>query len=339
MLRDRLRHERLEPRYVMTTTEASVESIMAAFADHDITGATIITHGFQPSNNQLLSSLGDGDSLRPLATAITSRIDAANGLAETAWLLDYDIPGEGLTGQFDLSQSNLPTSGSLAQKGELILLFDWAPESNELSAGWGEAAGDALFSLLVGLRIVNPALGPANSIPLHFIGHSFGTAVTSEAVERLAFFDVPVDQVTYLDPHDFDQAVVPVDGQQRLFTLGEPQLVDGQHSDAGQNYGATVWRNVAFTDVYYQTESAPIPEGRPIPGAYNRLVNEEPTVDGTGAHSHVWNPFYLSTVTDPSKETGYAYSRVARAIAGESAIERPTANFYAAGQDHEHTSR
>ena len=346
-VRSLLGQERLEPRYVMATGLVPVEDLLASFSHHEITGATIITHGFQPSNNQLLSSFGDGDSLRSLATAITSRIDAANGLAESAWLLDYDVPGEGLTGRFDLSQSILPPSGSitqkgelvlLAQKGELILLFDWAPESNELSAGWGEAAGDALFSLLVGLRIVNPTLGPANPVPLHFIGHSFGTAVTSEVVERLAHFDVPVDQVTYLDPHDFDQALVPVDGQQRLFTLGEPQLVASQHSDVGQNYGATVWKNVAFSDVYYQTESAPIPEGRPIPGAYNLLVNEDPGVDGAGAHSHVWNPFYLSTVTDASKKTGYAFSRVARAAAGDAAVARPAENFYGVGQDHEHTS-
>ncbi len=90
--------------------------------------------------------------------------------------------------------------------------------------------------------------------PLHFIGHSFGTGVTSEAVERLAAFSIPVDQVTYLDPHDFDESGIPIDGDQRLFTLGKP---------AG--YGATVWDNVAFTDVYYQTLQTSDPEGRPIP--------------------------------------------------------------------------
>jgi len=151
-----------------------------------------------------------------------------------------------------------------------VVLFDWSDESNNMSSGWGEGAGDALFSLLAGVGLVDPDAGAANP-PLHFIGHSFGTAVTSEVVERLARFDVPVDQVTYLDPHDFDQSC-PVDGSQRLFDLGAP---------AG--YGATVWNNVAFSDVYYQVRglngsAVPqfvVPLGRPIPGAANFWLDAE----------------------------------------------------------------
>jgi hypothetical protein len=277
--------ESLEPRHLLSADLLSLPEVRGLLAAHEITGATVVTHGFQPSNNQTLSSLGNGDSLRPLALAIANRADAANGGAGTAWLLDYDIPGEGVGGVFDMSQSVLPDAGSAAQQGELVLLFDWAPESNELSAGWGEAAGDALFNIMVGLGVVNPALGAANDIPLHFIAHSFGSAVTSEAIERLARFDVPVDQVTYLDPHDFDQSLLAVDGDQRLFDLGRP---DG--------YGAAVWKNVAFADVYYQTRGLNslvlpdtlVPDGRPIPGAYNVLLDGElPTATMIGPYDLV----------------------------------------------------
>ena len=373
--------ETLEDRRVLASMP--FEEAATLFASGPvITGATIITHGFQPSNNQLLSQLGSGDSLSPLANSIRNRADTANGPAETAWILDYDIAGEGSTGYFDTTQSILPNASSVGQKGELVLLFDWAPESNELSAGWGEAAGDALFSMLVGLGVVDPTLGPANSIPLHFIGHSFGTAVTSEAIERLARFDIPVDQVTYLDPHDFDQSLqldsqlgvqapVPVDDQQELFTLGQPQLEPPTSREYGLNYGAAVWDNVAFADVYYQTESEPIPEGRPIPGAFNRFVSDVVGVDGINAHSHVWNRYYFASITgsltedinsngvldtgedvdgddaltvlsgfDP-KKTGFAYSRIARKQAASvdpaSVIDRPSPTFFDAGQNHEHT--
>ena len=204
-------------------------------------------------------------------------------------------------------------------------------ESNELSTGWGEAAGDALFNLLVGLELVDVET-PAENPALHMIGHSFGTAVTSEAVERLAFFDVPVDQVTYLDPHDFDEENIPVDQNQRLFDLGKP---DG--------YGATVWDNVEFSDVYYQTRPVPfVPQGRPIPGAYNEFMNEQSQVEDTFfPHSAIWTDFYIDTVLDASNasDTGYSLSRVGQI--GESITIDPRAqfqpNFYAASQDHANT--
>ena len=285
------------------------EDVADALVGKTVNTATIVTHGFQ-------LSAGDGDSLYLLADAIRTRIDNANG-DDPVWLLDYDVSQEGLSGVFDELQSTLPDAAS--DSGDVVLLFDWAPESNEQSAGWGGAAGEALFTMLVGLGIVDPALGAANSTLLHFIGHSFGTAVTSEAIERLARFQVPVDQVTYLDPHDFNQGIY-FDGQQELFTLGLP---------AG--YGATVWENVAFADVYYQTEVPP--DGRPIPGAFSTLVNDEVT---GFPHSAVWNQYYLNTVSDADSTNGYAFSWIARTQAGSAAVDRPAGNFFTA-QDHQHS--
>lgn len=190
---------------------ASIEEMADIFRQSTVhvTGATIITHGYQQSDN-------DGDSLMPLALAIRDRADRDNGSSQTSWLLDYDIGHEGVDSSvdgepavFDLTESGgatglLPTLNMTSgQSGQLVLLFDWATESNESSAGWTEAAGDALFSLIVELGLVDPVRG--TSVPLHFIGHSFGSAVTSEAIERLAAYNVRVDQVTYLDPHDFDE--------------------------------------------------------------------------------------------------------------------------------------
>jgi|CXWL01.1.fsa_nt_gi hypothetical protein len=300
--------------------ETSVSVILGS-VQVQVTSATIMTHGFQ------LFDTG-GDSLWSLANAIRLRADAENEATESAWLLDYDLVADGGGGIFDYDfgqdHSFLPGLSDVGRKGELVFLFDWAPESNQASIGWGEAAGDALFALLVDRGVINPTAG-GNNIPLHFIGHSFGTAVTSEAIERLARFNVPVDQVTSLDPHDFDQGILPVDGAQRLFELGNPS-----------GYGASVWSNVVFADAYYQTEFAP--DGRPIPGAYNHLVNDE--VFGTDAHSEVWSTFYLGTVQDPNSTTGYHYSRIANPGADALVLDvvRPDPVFYGLpSPNHQHS--
>ena len=103
-----------------------------------LTGATIITNGFQVEQRVPLVG-SDGDSMLSLATAVRERL-ANDG--KSAYLVDYDILAESGNGVIDAGQSNLPASGS--SKGDLILLWDWAFESNEASPGWTQAVGDAL---------------------------------------------------------------------------------------------------------------------------------------------------------------------------------------------------
>ena len=105
-----------------------------------------------------------------------------------------------------------------------------------------EAAGDALFALLVELGVVN-LVGAPEHMPLHFVGHGTGAVVVSEAIERLGAYDLPVDHLTYLDPHDYDQAEIA--GDEGLSGLGKPT-----------SYGAAVWDNVVFADAYYQTRGS-----------------------------------------------------------------------------------
>jgi hypothetical protein len=176
-MRRRCEFESLEVRS-MLSGDGLVEGVdflrpsqmFARMAGQPITGATIITHGFQLGDR-------DGDSLLQLGEKIWFKVDALNGGAESSYLLDYDVRGQNTAGVFDLSQSRLPATGRL-QPGHLTLVFDWAPESNEMSAGWGEAAGDALFNTVVGLGLVD-LTNTTTTQPLHFIAHSFGTAVAS----------------------------------------------------------------------------------------------------------------------------------------------------------------
>ena len=275
----------------------------------DVDGVTVIVHGFQTSND-------GGDSLMPLANNILSQTGG--------WLLNDHVGADGGSSTLTLTRS-----GS-AYGNELVMLFDWAAESNEPSAGWTEAAGDSLFALLAELNIVDLAQSTAKK--LHFIGHSFGAAVISETVERLAAFQVPVDQMTFLDPHDFSQGGFYVDTQQEQSRVGAP---------AG--YGASVWDNVSFADSYFETRgmgnvngtylSPLVPEGRPIPGAYNVWLNDRlPTVPtsiySAGDHGWVWNTWYANTVSAGADE-GFQLSLDS---------DRPSPNFFELPSDaHKHT--
>lgn len=349
--RRRLFIEHLEGRRLLAFCPSGFNSLdETAQMIGSVQGATVITHGFQPEGQLNGIEFGDGDSLRPLAESIYNRV--------TGWLVDYDVVGgqgtlnEGGQGCFQIEGHSVT-----ANTDELILLFDWAAESNEKSSGWAEAAGDALFSLLVGLNLVQPHAG--TGVDLHFIGHSFGTVVTSETIERLARYGVDVDHVTYLDPHDFDQGIdlpglpgKPFDTAQELSTVGLPQ-----------GYGASVWNNIAFADVYYQTTDenpqdifgvpffdweARIPEGRPIPGGYNvwlqpdELIGGNPNTKG-GDHSDVWN-FYRETVLNVNNSTGYRFARLANPTQSPFRPNHldPQGSFYPSSspspQDHEWSS-
>src|SRR3990167_7375906 len=320
------RLEPLEPRLLLSADDPFLAAL--ALQLEPATGVTVITHGIETTD-------AGGNSLLPLARAIEERTGG--------WLVDYDA---GATGDDR-------ASGERAGPGtEVILLFDWAGASIEPSPGWAEAGGDALFGLLVGLDLVEPTAG-ANNLRLHFIGQGEGAAVTSEAVERLARFDGPVDHLTYPDQHDFAQPDIAEDGPQRLSDLGQP---------AG--YGAVVWENVDFADVYYQTRgldgaASPTPEGRPIPGAFNVLLGDDVILpdddagnpyspfDLGGDHDWGWSGVYLWTVTGnfpagapaPAapvdlSSTGFAFSRVADPAGTLRSAPELVPNFYGELQDH-----
>ena len=314
-------------------SSAKVAEIFHDDLEIEITGVTIVTHGYEPFDPE-------GDTMLPFARQLRQAIDDNNG-NDRAWLLDFDTT----TGLFDPTDSILPVIFDAAATGEIVINFDWSEDSQHVSAGWAESAGDALFALLTDLELIDPST--SSGPELHFIGQGMGAVVTSEAVERLAYYNVPVDHVTYLDPHDFDQGLV-VDTAQRLDSTGQPT-----------GYGAVVWDNVEFADVYYQTRGingpdisdALVPLGRPIPGAFNFLVDatnylppdDYDSLNIFGDHRYVWEGFYLATITGeqpqdnalqptadtpppatpiPTGDLGYAFSRLVNPLS------RPSATFY-----------
>jgi len=214
-------------------------------------GTTIITHGFQrwqdPITYRELDEVTDWT--REMGIAISSRA-SPTPIVE----LGYYFESDNLISLAD-DQELDPASFSASAATEYIVYTFWNEKSNNSAPGWAETVGDGLYSMLRRFRLAN-TLAEAGSAALvrslHFIGHSFGTVVNSEAIQRLGAFDqIIVDQMTTLDPHDWDELWIPVDG-------------DAMFPDVH------VWSNVVFADNYYATEGGfENPHGRPVAGAVN----------------------------------------------------------------------
>ena len=97
---------------------------------------------------------------------------------------------------------------------------------------------------------------------MHFMGHSRGTCVNSEIVQRLALDGIAVDQVTTLDPH-------PVDG-----TLDEP-FFNFDWGDPTPRH----WSNVAFADNYWRADGGGFNafdfDGIPLPDTFDTMLDED----------------------------------------------------------------
>ncbi|MCA9140576.1 MAG: hypothetical protein KDB00_27580, partial [Planctomycetales bacterium] len=319
---DNVRFDRQKPSEIKSAVQAV-----------DFNKVTVVTHGYVDAG-------GDGDEMLSLAKLIA---DAGTN----AWLVDYDVPREGMNGIFDSVDSDI----SASSPSELVLLFDWHLESNEPSSGWAEAAGDALFAMLVDLNLIDP-VNKTKDGTLHLIGHGTGSVVTSIAAERIVSFNesddlnpLTIDRVTYLVPHDFDQPGLVLDDRQRLNELGP-----------FDEYGVTTWNHVGFTEVYYQTrglngltddpndDSLGTFEGRPIPGAYNVLINsylpdqDYDSFDLYGDHRYVWASFYAASVSGGKFAGGSSYLLPASAfpsadIAGYTAQTSNPRNFFSQPAD------
>lgn len=227
---------------------------------------TIITHGFQPSGG---SSPVLGWMLN-MAEAIRTREgnDCSIRIYNKA------------TGDFDLY------SGT---DSRTILLFDWHDESNDPETGHSEAAGAALFAAL----LQGDQKGTFGLNNLHLIGHSRGTVVNSEAVERLLVAGYSVEHVTYLDAHDWGTNYSQTD------------------FDVNPNgSGIEGWNGIAWADSYWQDSPYTL-SGRPVDGTYSLYL-------GTIGHSQV-HEWYLQTILDSTLEEGYFWTL----FGGGSALRPP----------------
>lgn len=259
-------------------------------------GTTIITHGYQLSGN---TPFDENSWPYKMAYAIIERAGGGE-------ILTYNKA----TGRYDVKTS-------LNNGYETVLLYDWARESNNITKGFSEAAGDALFSSL----ILGSKKGDFTLRNLHFIGHSRGTVVNTEAIERLLVLknhsdlysnSISIDQVTNLDAHDWGalNASIVKDND------NHPNISIPCPSDSRPNNGTISWKGSGFNDSYYQKGNPAVPlpnitksvilDGRPVDGTYNVDWSKE-----APGHSLI-HQRYIKTITSKNNDyqDGYRYSRI-----------------------------
>ncbi|MEM9657590.1 MAG: hypothetical protein AAF961_04430, partial [Planctomycetota bacterium] len=265
-------------------------------------GVTVITHGFQL----------DGafpDWVVSMGQAILDRADGAAEDRSTGSLYKHDPT----TGLWDAPPSGV-WNNSNAADDHVVLLYDWADESNELEDGWLEAAADALFA---GLLAANDNLGgelagksflevgqrPGERlIDFHFIGHSRGAVLNSLVVERLnAHVDAMIQQVTSLDPHPTGFA------NDRGYVADQPDL----------NSRLFTYDNVVFADNYYRKDGVYELDGDfngvVAEGAFNLQIPETVLENGGAGteHSDV-HSWYYGTVSEPFDDAYAGFSGAGR---------------------------
>lgn len=272
----------------------------------------VITHGYQV------------DGLFPnwvysMAVAINAKLPDSCSATDS----DSDSIPDAIEHSRVTLNNNLPTADSC----EHFLFLDWAGESNNPNPapdgrGWTEIAGTRLFESLQ--SIVNSATEPVN---IHFIGHSRGTVVNSEAIKLLdqAGLDAKLGfvQMTTLDPHPVHKYDIDIIREGTL-----PDFTNFQYSDPELNV-LKVTHIVDFADNYYQVShelvtipltslSGHLPDGEAIDGAVNIKLTDKfvswsgrtPFPDG-GNHAEV-HDWYHWTIDLTSYPFAPTYSDVAR---------------------------
>jgi hypothetical protein len=205
------------------------------------TAVTVITHGYQPpvENKSVVDTksfvLGQGLATRTGGGLFVYDPKTGN------WLW-YDASVKDLNERLVDSAKSAKKLADYRKEGKpIFLVSDWYSESGITTTGFAEAAADAIFASLLKLNKDNN--NALQDVPMHFIGHSRGTIVNSEIIQRIGqygdgqFGIKPSDlQMTDLDVHDFDQASQDIDHLKNQFA--DPNVL--------------AWKNVSFLDNYYE---------------------------------------------------------------------------------------
>lgn len=234
---------------------------------------TIVTHGFEtrlvPAN----------DPAQPPAAFIQLAKEVAESAGGGIVAIYQKETGKWL--RYDGSRSTLDElPPELGQA--LILVPNWMQESDIAEEGFAEAAADGIFASLMklnndlsgkifGLRTAGGVSASTQS-PIHFIGHSRGTVINSEIIQRIGNYVPSVGNIymTTLDPHDGVQKsnAIPAElalqavlsvlnplstGLPAIQTLLANPPVGAVHYDDLFDPDVQRWTNVTFLDNYYQT--------------------------------------------------------------------------------------
>jgi hypothetical protein len=257
-----------------------------------LSGVTVITHGWQPGSDQLPGwTIG-------MADAILNRADGdSSGAAHYGSIFTNSKQGEWQP-LSELQRANISNRANTNAKAqEIVLLFNWAFESDMPQNGFLGAAADALFAELsappTAVSGLTSFIGLAPNI--HFIGHSRGAVLNSLVVDRIGHYfpGTRIDQVTSLDPHPWSSPSDP-----------------GYNSASRNDSLLFTYRNVLWADNYYRQDGTGYEYDFVFNGvradiAHNVLLDNDVLRDGGytlsqgGEHSdtHLW---YAATIDTTS---------------------------------------
>jgi len=293
-------------------------SLIAFFVALAVTGGlsqdvtTIITHGFTRAGKPVW--------VEEMAKAIIER-----------W-------GSGIIYRYRPSDGfweHVPTPQFPPDESNIVLIFNWEAEDDfgtGVGANWRYVYGaaDALYASLRDAHYLE-LQGPSDLVSgrvIHFIGHSRGASVNSEAVLRLGLGGIDVEQMTALDSH-------PVNGE-----MGDDFFCDSL------NWGDPTpwkWMNVGFADSWWREDNCildpfdfdglplfergfyhfPLIEGRLVGFGYEGAVREHADVhlwyhgtidltgdvdDGDAVLLEADRPHWYEEMGYINHESGYFYS-------------------------------
>lgn len=260
-----------------------------------LTQTTVVTHGY-----------ANYDDLPELTFGLIPGGETGYGLVGYGKSI-VQRHGSGTVRMYNDTTGHFDVKYTLGSDPFTVLVMVWHASSDDLTQGHAEAAGAALFASMMQGYLA----GEFNLNDLHFIGHSRGTVVNSECVERLIIGGFPVAQVTNLDPHDWG-VVYSVIGITTPFIFPNDFDVNSNPADSG----TVTWEGTEWADTYYQTTGATsitdffMLSGRPVMGTFTTYL-------GHIGHPQVFG-WYENTITNNMQDTGYYYS-----IAGGGTAHRP----------------
>jgi len=291
---------------------------------------TIITHGFFPLRSAPGWTYTMADAILDRADGSTSRLTSYGSIYV------HDTATGGWKAASVPNRSNTDRADQ-----HIVLIFDWATESDKQENGWLEAAADSLFAALQ-MKPPGIELGSGTFLSashnLHFIGHSRGAVLNSRVCNRIGWWfpELKVDHVTSLDPHPagpmndfgYDSAT----GTGTLDTYQKVQFADNYYrrDPAGYEPGFPSYdfsgvpvRGVSFerelTETVLSASDSPNERDRSVDPStlehvkvhawYHGTIDQSAALDGDEVTiSSAW---YVPADMGPRATTGFYYSRVA----------------------------
>jgi hypothetical protein len=276
----------------------------------------IITHGFTGEGIPPLNPITETrwKHLRwqfAMAAAVSDNRDIylirkGNVYAIEATFAQFDSINSDST--IEYVTNNFGVSRSIDSTKDNVFIFDWTLESAVNVHGFAEAAADVLAATLVKLGTEYDFILDN----LHFIGHSRGCVVNSEAIQRLIYWGscgmlpngVNLDtdiHMTTLDAH-------PAGHWSNEWLIGDFVYMDDDHVNSF-NIGVAGWQHenylTKYIDNYFETNFWAFPPFNPFigldsypglslnPPSNNNLSEKLPTNGGAHPLVHTW---YFGTV-------------------------------------------